>query len=317
VDRLGRHGRAGDRKGGGGHPFAVVGDRRSAKPLAPMAPSPPDPGAGTDPLGLGLASIMRRLLSIALAAVSLSGRSAAADAINVAESQKAIGLERVTVTASKLDLSPDPSVDYIVPKLQIVYEYLGHDIPGNEIMQAEGLQDLKDNWRPRYGSLDKFVSGVSHQGWKVAAKRDLKDFYLAVFATPHGNIAGEYYAKTREGMALQSRMKILLFVSDRSFKQIVPDSEVFTLEQRMRYSVSVGEAHGLMPANFHDVPSEAPATASSPPLTHGVTFSGWLIFHQGDLFIMPSSVKNFFFVFKGGATDGDSVVLAFTNWSRN
>jgi len=48
------------------------------------------------------------------------------------------------VTASRLDLSPDPSVDYVVPKLQIVYEYLGHDVPGNEIMQAEGLQDLKD-----------------------------------------------------------------------------------------------------------------------------------------------------------------------------
>jgi hypothetical protein len=139
---------------------------------------------------------MKRLLSIALAVISLSGRSAAADAINVAESQKPIELEKVTVTASRLDLSPDPSVDYVIPKLQIVYEYLGHDVPGNEIMQAEGLQDLKDNWRPTYNSLDEFVSGVSHQGWRVAAKRDLKDFYLAVFATPHGNIAGEYYAKT-------------------------------------------------------------------------------------------------------------------------
>ena len=261
---------------------------------------------------------MKRLLSIALAVISLSGRSAAADAINVAESQKPIELEKVTVTASRLDLSPDPSVDYVIPKLQIVYEYLGHDVPGNEIMQAEGLQDLKDNWRPTYNSLDEFVFGVSHQGWRVAAKRDLKDFYLAVFATPHGNIAGEYYAKTREGMKLQSRGKILLFVSDRSFKQIVPDSDVFSLEQRMGYSVSVGDApHGLIPANFHDVPSEAPATASSGFLTHGVTFSGWLIFHQGDLFMMPSGVKNFLFVFKGGATDGDSVVLAFSNWSRS
>jgi hypothetical protein len=261
---------------------------------------------------------MKRLLSIALAVISLSGRSAAADAINVAESQKPIELEKVTVTASRLDLSPDPSVDYVIPKLQIVYEYLGHDVPGNEIMQAEGLQDLKDNWRPTYNSLDEFVSGVSHQGWRVAAKRDLKDFYLAVFATPHGNIAGEYYAKTREGMELQSRGKILLFVSDRSFKQIVPDSDVFSLEQRMGYSVSVGDApHGLMPANFHDVPSEAPATASSGFLTHGVTFSGWLIFHQGDLFMMPKGTKTFLFVFKGDETDGDSVVLVFSNWSRS
>ncbi len=209
---------------------------------------------------------MKRLLPIALAIASFASRRAAADASNVAESQKPINLEKITVTASRLDLSPDPSVDYLVPKLQIVYEYLGHDVPGNEIMQAEGLQDLKDNWRPTYGTLDEFVSGISRDGWTVAAKRDLKDFYIAVFATPHGNIAGEYYAKTREGMELQSQGKILLFVSDRSFKQIVPDSEVFTLEQRMKYSVSVGDApHGLMPANFHDAPSEAPATASSPP----------------------------------------------------
>jgi hypothetical protein len=26
-------------------------------------------------------------------------------------------------------------------------------------------------------------------GWKVAAKRDFKDFYVAVLATPHGNLA--------------------------------------------------------------------------------------------------------------------------------
>jgi hypothetical protein len=261
---------------------------------------------------------MKRLLPVGLAVISLSCGSVAADATNDAETQKPIKLEKVTVTASRLDLSLDPLVDYVVPKLQIVYEYLGHDVPGNEIMQADGLQDLKDNWRPTYSSLGAFVSGISREGWKVAAKRDLKDFYLAVFATQHGNIAGEYYAKTRRGMELQSQGKILLFVSDRTFKQIVPDSDVFTLEQRMKYSVSVGDApYGLMPANFHDVPSEAPATASSPPLTHGVTFSGWLIFHQGDLFMMPSGVKNFLFVFKGGESDGDSVVLAFSNWSRS
>jgi len=261
---------------------------------------------------------MKRLLPIALAVVSFSGRSAAADATNDAESQKPVELEKVTVTASRLDLSPDPSVDYVVPQLQIVYEYLGHDVPGNEIMQAEGLQDLKDNWRPTYSSLHEFVSSISREGWRVEAKRDLKDFYLAVFATPHGNIVGEYYAKTREGMELQNGGKILLFVSNRSFKQIVPDAEVFTLEQRMKYSVSVGDSsHGLMPANFHDVPSEAPATASSPPLTHGVTFSGWLIFHQGDLFMMPSGVRQFLFVFRGGETNGDSVVLEFSNRSRS
>jgi len=213
------------------------------------------------------------------------------------------------VTASRLDLSPDPSVDYVVPKLQIVYEYLGHDVPGNEIMQAEGLQDLKDNWRPTYGSLDEFVSGISREGWKVAAKRDLRDFYLAVFATPHGNVAGEYYAKTREGMELQSRGKILLFVSDRSFKQIVPDSDVFTLEQRMKYSVyASSKMHGLFPANF---------SAFQPVGGDLFIFSGWLIFHQDDLFMMPSGVKNFLFVFKGGATDGDNVEFAFSNWSRS
>jgi hypothetical protein len=250
---------------------------------------------------------VKRLLPIALAAALFSGRGAAADDTSDAESQKPVNLEKVTVTASRLDLSPDPSVDYVVPKVQIVYEYLGHDVPGNEIMQANDLQDLKDNWSPTYGSLDEFVSGISREGWKVAAKRDLKDFYLAVFATPHGNIAGEYYAKTSEGRKLRSRGKILLFVSDRSLKQIVPDSDVFTLEQRMKYSVYVGlNLHGLIPWN---------GSGPSPP--GGATYNGWLIFHQGDLFMMPSGVKDFLFVFKGGATDGDSVEFAFSNWSRS
>jgi hypothetical protein len=250
---------------------------------------------------------MKRLLCIAVTAVSFSGRCATADTSSDAESQKPIKLKEVTVTAPGLDLSPDPSIDYLVPKLQIVYEYLGHDVPGNGIMQAEGLQDLKDNWRPTYSSLDEFVSGITHEGWKVAAKRDLKDFYLAVFATPHGNIAGEYYAKTKEGMELQSREKILLFVSDLSLKQIVPDSEVFTLEQRMKYSVFVSfNAQGLIPWN---------GSGPSPP--GGATYSGWLIFHQGDLFMMPSGVKQFLFVFKGGATTDDSAVFAFSDWSRN
>ena len=249
---------------------------------------------------------MRRLLPIALAVVSFSSRSSAADPTSAAESQKPVNLEKVTVTASRLDLSPDPSVDYVVPKVQIVYQYLGHDVPGNEIMQAEGLQDLKDNWRPTYGSLDEFVSGISREGWKVVAKRDLRDFYLVVFATPHGNVAGEYYAKTRQGMERQRQGKILLFVSDRSFRQIVPDSDVFTLEQRMKYSAYVGfNLHGLIPWN---------GSGPSPP--NGATFNGWLIFHQGDLFMMPSGVKQFLFVFKGGATDGDSTEFAFSNWSR-
>jgi hypothetical protein len=252
---------------------------------------------------------MKRLLPIALAVISISGRSAATDATSDVESQKPIRLEKVTVTASRLDLSPDPLVDYIVPKVQIVFEYLGHDVPGNAIMQAKDLQDLKDNWRPSYGSLDEFVSSISREGWKVAAKRDLKDFYLAVFATPQGNLAGEYYAKTSEGRKLQRRGKILLFVSDRGFKQIVPDSDVFTLEQRMKYSVYVSSMmHGLFPANF---------SAFQPSGGDLTIFSGWLIFHQGDLFMMPSGVKQFLFVFKGGATAGDSVVFAFSNWSRS
>jgi hypothetical protein len=255
---------------------------------------------------------MKRFLLIALAAVSFSGRSAAPDAISDVESQKPIKLEKVTVTASRLDLSADPSVDYVVPKVQIVFEYLGHDVPGNAIMQARDLQDLKDNWSPTYSSLDEFVSDVSREGWKVAAKRDLKDFYIVVFATPHGNLAGEYYAKTSEGRELQRLGKILLFVSDSSLNQIVPDSDVFTLEQRMRYSVYAGvNVHGLMPSNFDERGFRSLGS------TGDITYSGWLIFHEGDLFMMPSGVKHFLFVFKGGATAGDSVELAFSNRSRN
>jgi hypothetical protein len=252
---------------------------------------------------------MKRLLPLALAVVSFSGRVAAADAINDAESQKPINLEKVTVTASRLDLSPDPSVDYVVPKVKAVYEYLGHDVPGNAIMQVEGLQDLRDNWRPNYSSLDEFVSSISREGWKVARKRDLKDFYLVVFATPHGNIAGEYYPKTSEGRKLQRSGKILLFVSDESFNQIVPDSEVFTLEQRMKYSVLLGgAAPGLLPANFEQYGLVKTGRA---------VVSGWLVFHEGDLFMMPLSVKHFLFVFKGGATYDNSVEFAFSNWSRS
>jgi hypothetical protein len=255
---------------------------------------------------------MKRLLPIALAVVSFSGRSAATDATSDAESQKPIRLEKVTVTASRLDLSPDPSVDYIAPKVQIVFEYLGHDVPGNAIVQARDLQDLKDNWRPTYNSLNEFISGISREGWKVAAKRDLKDFYLAVFATPNGNIAGEYCTKTTEGTKLQRLGKILLFVSDNSFRQIVPDSDVFTLEQRMKYSVYASvNVHGLMPANFDERGFRSLGSNG------GITYSGWLIFHEGDLFMMPSGVKHFLFVFKGGATPDDSVVFAFSNWSRN
>ena len=255
---------------------------------------------------------MKRLLPLALAVVSFSGRVAAADAINEAESQKPINLGKVTVTASRLDLSPDPSVDYVVPKVKAVYEYLGHDVPGNAIMQVEGLQDLKDNWRPTFNSLDEFVSSISREGWKVVRKRDLKDFYVVVFATPHGNIAGEYYAKTSEGMKIQRLGKILLFVSDESFNQIVPDSDVFALEQRMKYSVYAGiTVHGLMPANFDE------RGFRSLGFTGDVTYSGWLVFHEGDLFMMPLGVKHFLFAFKGGETDGDSVEFAFSNWSRS
>jgi hypothetical protein len=254
---------------------------------------------------------MKRLLPISLAVVLFSSRSAFADATKDAESQAPVELEKVTVTASGLDLSPDPSVDFIVPKEQTVFEYLGHDVPGNAIMQARDLQDLKDNWRPAYGTIDEFISGIAREGWKIAVKRDLKDFYVALFATPHGNLAGEYYAKTDEGRELQRLGKILLFLSDRSFKQIIPDSDVFTLEQRMKYSAysnSKNHLHGLLPASLDDERGLS--------LTGGSTYSGWLIFHEGDLFIIPPNVKQFLFVFKGGGTAGDSVVLAFSNWSR-
>jgi hypothetical protein len=255
---------------------------------------------------------MKRLLPIALAVVSFSGRSAAADATSDAESHRPVKLGKVTVAASRLDLSLDPSVDYVLPKVQMVFEYLGHDVPGNAIVQVEDLQDMKDNWRPTYSSLDEFVSGISREGWSVAAKRDLKDFYIAVFATPHGNLAGEYYAKTTEGRKLQGLGKILLFVSDSSFRQIVPDSDVFALEQRMKYSVYTNpQMHGLMPANFDERGFRFLGSNG------GISYSGWLIFHQGDLFMMPSGVKQFLFVFKGGATAGDSVMLAFSNWSRS
>jgi hypothetical protein len=75
----------------------------------------------------------------------------------------------------------------------------------------------------------------------------------------------------------------------------------------MKYSVYVAfNLHGLIPWN---------GSGPSPP--NGAKYSGWLIFHQGDLFMMPSGVKDFLFVFKGGATDGDSVEFAFSNWSRS
>ena len=45
--------------------------------------------------------------------------------------------------------------------------------------------------------------------------------------------------------------------------------------------------------------------------------SGWLEFHQGDVFMMPTGVRDFRFVFKGGETADNCAELAFDHWSRS
>lgn len=96
-----------------------------------------------------------------------------------------------------------------------------------------------------------------------------------VFATPHGNLAGVYYAKTLAARTGRRRGNIRLFVSDESCKQIVPDSDIFTLEQRMGYSAysnihsNVMGMQGLMPTGVNDQRAVESGAAS---------VHGWLTF---------------------------------------
>jgi hypothetical protein len=218
---------------------------------------------------------------------------------------------------ARLDLSNDPEVDSVNPKLRMIFENLGGRVPGPDIMNARDISDLETNWRPTYHSLGEFVASVQREGWKVAAKRDLSDFYVAVLLTTHGNLAAVYYAKDRAGLQAQQKGAVRLFVSDNHLRQIVPDEDRYDLVQRWKFSAissSNDAAQGLMPGSDNDL--RAPQVAMRDAQTganNGYSMStihGWLVYREGLYFVMPAKIRQYLVVFIGGDAPSDRIALS-------
>jgi hypothetical protein len=189
-------------------------------------------------------------------------------------------------------------------------------VPGTDIMHARDITDLRENWRPTYNSLGQFADSVSRDGWVVAAKRDLPDFYVVVLLTKHGNVAGVYYAKNDLGIRAQRHGSVKLFVADKNMRQIVPDDSRFDLDQRWRYSASSSTnqgAQGLMPTGEADdrMPQVVMNDGYANKGYSTGTMQGWLVYHEGLYFVMPANVKQFLLVFVGGDAPGDRMALSF------
>jgi hypothetical protein len=265
---------------------------------------------------------MRRLLIGLGTVASLAGGSAAQSPTGGVETEKPVVMEKFEVSAPALDLNPDRDVDTVNPRKRLIIYDLGNKVPASAIISCFTCDQLEATYRPAYGSIDEFAEGVRHEGWVVREKRDLADFYVVVMATPSGHLAGVYYAKTKNGRHIQEKGEIQLFVADEHLKQIVPDSNVFSLDQRIRYLVStstVGSA-GLVPMNG---PAAAELTPSYPGgAAHGSMMSaagatnrqGAMVFHEGELFLISKSIRSFLFVFRAGPDPADAVKIAFSDW---
>jgi hypothetical protein len=239
--------------------------------------------------------------------------------------EKPIVMERFEVSASALDLNPDRNIDAVNPRARLIIYDLGAKVPASAIISCFTCEQLEATYRPVYSSIDEFAEGVRHEGWRVKEKRDLADFYVVVMATPSGHLVGVYYAKTKIGRHLQDSNKIELFVADGHLNQIVPDSNVFSLDLRIRYlvSTSVAGAAGLVPMNGPAAAELVPmypggATRGSMVSAAGATNrQGAMIFHEGELFLISNELRSFLFVFKAGADSANAVKIEFTNWPED
>lgn len=225
-----------------------------------------------------------------------------------------IKMDKVTVSATGLDVSSDPTVDYVIPRLHVVFEYLGHDVPPAAILDARTTDDLK-KWRPTYHSLDEFVAGVKHSDWTLIRARDLPNFYVAVFATAHGNVAGLYYAKTAAGYRQEQSGQLQLYLSDEQYQPVVSSDEIFSVEQRFGYAVrSFGSGPtDLAPDNTSGGFGDNAVAEGAAATMEASTKRGWVIVHQGQLFVVPPKLTHFLFVFASKLDSADRVVLAFAD----
>jgi hypothetical protein len=236
--------------------------------------------------------------------------------------EKPVIMEKFEVSAPALDLNPDRDVDTVNPRTRLIIYDLGTKVPVSAIITCFTCEQLEASYRPVYNSMDEFAEGVQHEGWKVREKRDLADFYVVVMATPSGHLVGVYYAKTKNARHLQDSSKIELFVADDHLNQIVPDSNVFSLDQRIRYlvSTSAAGAAGLVPMNGPAAAELIPAYPGGS--AHGSMVSaagtsnrqGAMVFHEGELFLMSKRIRSFVFVFKAGPDPANSVKIEFTDW---
>ena len=163
---------------------------------------------------------------------------------------------------------------------------------------------------------------MKHEGWVIREERDLSDFYIVVMSTPSGHLAGVYYAKTKNGEKIQKSGKIELFVADEHLNQIVPESNVFSLDQRIRYYVSTSAAGGAGLISM-TVSGAAGQVKSYPGgAAHGsmiaaagtATREGSILFHEGELFLMQRQTPSFKFVFKAGPESANSTTITFSDW---
>lgn len=231
-------------------------------------------------------------------------------------------MEKFEVTATAVDLNPDKHVDSLNPRTRLIIYDLGNVVPVCAILACFTCEQLEETYRPVYRSMGEFAEGVRHEGWVVREERDLADFYVVVMSTPSGHLAGVYHAKTRKGEKLQKSAKIELFVADEHLNQIVPESNVFSLDQRIRYLVSTDAAGGagLIPMSVTgpagQVKSYPGGSARGSMVTAAgtATREGFMLFHEGELFLMSRQNTSFVFVFKAGPEPANSAKLAFSDW---
>jgi hypothetical protein len=262
---------------------------------------------------------------IGFAAVSLAGMPVVRSYAGDVGADRPIVMEKFEVTESALDLNPDWHVDSLDRRARLIVYDLGNVVPAGDILTCFTCEQLEETYRPAYRSMGDFAEGVRHEGWVVREERDLADFYVIVMSTPSGHLAGVYYAKTKNGEKIQRSAKIELFVADERLKQIVPESNVFSLDQRIRYRVStstVGGA-GLIPMTVTGSAGQVksyPGGSSRGSMVAAAgtaTREGSMVFHEGELFLMSRQIPSFVFVFEAGSEPANSTKIAFSGWFDN